>query len=388
MQGQQKELSRNQLLLMAVTTGLVIANNYYNQPLLEDMAETLKVSQRQISIVPMLTQVGFAVGLLLIVPLGDKLSRKRLVLVNFIFTIAALLAASRSETPLQLKTASFFIGLTSVVPQIMVPMAAQLATAEKRGAAIGTVMTGMLTGVLGSRVLSGFAGHYLGWQAVFLMAAGFMVVLALILKAFLPDIKPDFSGSYGKLLGSILEQFRTQPRLRLAGLRGALNFAGFSVFWTTLVFLLAAPPFHMGSDVAGLFGLVGVAGALIAVVVGKLSDRMSKNTLISIATLVIMGSWVIMGFPASGIAGLILGAFFLDLGIQSVHITNQTIIFEGNPSGRNRINTVYMVMSFAGGAFGTFIAALVWEYFKWPGVSIAGFSFGVLTLLVNLTWRE
>ncbi|TRZ43987.1 MFS transporter [Robertkochia solimangrovi] len=378
-----QQLSKGLLFLMAATTGLVVANNYYNQPLLGLMAKSYGVTELQISSVPMLTQIGYAFGLFLIVPLGDKLKRKKLILSDFFLIIAALLCSAFAGSPLQLKIASFFIGLTSVVPQLMVPMAAQLADEKKRGAAIGAVMTGMFIGILGSRTLSGLVGEYYGWQTMYIIAAVIMMILFLFLFRHLPEINPDFKGSYGSLLKSIIVQFRTQPKLRLAGLRGALDFACFSIFWTTLVFLLEGAPFHMGSDVAGGMGLVGIAGAIMASVVGKLSDRMRKSTLIVIAILIIMASWIIIGFSSESLISLIIGAFLLDMGIQSVHITNQTIIFEGNPAARNRINTVYMVMYFTGGALGTFIGGYIWYYFKWEGISIAGFVIATLVLLTH-----
>ena len=368
---------------MALTTGLVVANNYYNQPLLGIMARSLQVSEMEISSIPMLTQIGYAVGLFLIVPLGDMLRRKKMILIDFVFIIAALLAVASATSPLQLKIASFFVGLTSVVPQIMVPMAAQLASDEKRGAAIGTVMTGMFIGILGSRTVSGLVGAHFSWQTMYWAAAAIMLLLALLLLAFLPEIKPDFKGTYNQLIRSIVEQFRTRPSLRWASLRGAFDFASFSVFWTTLVFLLESPAFNLGSDVAGSFGLVGIAGALMATVVGKLSDRMNKNKIIIGSIVVIMLSWILIGFAHSSLIGLIIGALFLDLGIQSVHITNQTVIFEGNPSARNRINTVYMVFYFIGGSFGTFVGGIFWEHFRWTGVCIAGMFFSVCILLIQ-----
>ncbi|WP_268224767.1 MFS transporter [Sinomicrobium oceani] len=373
---------------MAITTGMVVANNYYNQPLLADMAREFGVSEGAISDVPMLTQIGYALGLFLIVPLGDMLKRKRMILIDFAFIIAALISAGWAPTPAALKVSSLFIGLTSVIPQIMVPMAAQLAEDHNRGKAIGTVMTGMFIGILGSRTLSGFIGSYLDWRSVFFIASGIMAVLWLFLKWKLPEITPDFKGSYRQLLLSIVDQFRNRPRLRLAALRGSLVFASFSVFWTTLVFLLETPKFGMGSREAGAFGVVGIAGAVIATVVGKLSDTMNKNVIISVSTLIAMISWIILGFGSGSIVLLIIGALFLDLGIQAVHITNQTIIFENNPPERNRINTVYMVLYFTGGALGTFIGGIVWQHFGWTGVAAAGFGFGALTLLVHGIWRR
>lgn len=376
------------MLLMAITTGMVVANNYYNQPLLADMAGEFEISEAAISDVPMLTQIGYAMGLFLIVPLGDMLKRKKMILIDFAFIIAALISAGMAPGPAALKVSSLFIGLTSVIPQLMIPMAAQLAEDRNRGKAIGTVMTGMFIGILGSRTLSGFIGSYLGWRSMFFIAAGIIAVLWFFLKWKLPEIRPDFKGTYKQLLVSIVEQFKTKPKLRLAALRGSLVFASFSVFWTTLIFLLETPVFNMGSREAGAFGFVGIAGAVIATVVGKLSDTMNKNTIIMVSVFIAMLSWVLLGLGAGSIVVLIIGALFLDLGIQAVHITNQTIIFEDNPPERNRINTVYMVLYFTGGATGTFIGGIVWQHFGWTGVSVAGFGFGVLTLLVHLAWKK
>ena len=379
-----QQLNTQLLFIMALTTGLVVANNYYNQPLLGLMAKYFNVSEFEISSVPMLTQIGYAAGLFLIVPLGDKFKRKKLILIDFCFIILALLAAAFAQSPFQIKLASFFIGLTCVVPQVIVPMAAQMASDEKRGAAIGTVMTGMFIGILGSRTLSGFVGAHYGWQSMFLTAAVIMVLLFCILVRYLPEIHPEFKGTYKELLNSIAEQFKSQPKLRLAGFRGALDFAGFSIFWTTLVFLLEGKPFNMGSDVAGAMGLVGIAGALIASVVGRLSDRVNKNKLVFYGIAILALSWIIIGFSSTSLIGLITGAFILDLGVQWIHIANQTQIFEGNPSARNRINTVYMVMYFAGGALGTFAGGYIWQIYHWKGISLAGFIIALLTFIVHI----
>lgn len=367
---------------------MVVANNYYNQPLLGEMARAFHVSNKGISSVPMLTQIGYAIGLLLIVPLGDMLKRKQMILIDFVFIIAALLAAALSTSPLQLKIASLFIGLTSVIPQVMVPMAAQLAPDNKRGKAIGTVMTGMFIGILGSRTLSGFIGDYFGWRTVYFMAASFMVILWVMLVRKLPEITPEFKGTYIKLLKSVAHQFKSKKTLRLAALRGGLDFACFSIFWTTLVFLLETPAFNLGSKEAGAFGFVGIAGAIAASYVGKLADKANKNLMITIGILIIILSWGILSLSSTSILGLIIGALLLDLGVQSVHITNQTMIFEGNPPERNRINTVYMVSYFTGGALGTFCGSYAWEYLQWTGVAGAGILFALLTLIAHYLWKK
>ena len=380
----KEDLHRGLLLLLTVSTGLVVANIYYSQPLLGLMAETYGVTELQISSISMITQIGYALGLFLIVPLGDKLKRKQLILVNFVILITALLGVAFSRNPLELKMASFFLGISSVTAQIIIPTVAQLASDEKRGAAIGTVMTGLFIGILGSRTVSGVLGEYIDWQSIYIIAAVMMGILAVILSRTLPDIKPDFHGNYGALLKSIASQFLALPQLRLASYRGALNFAGFSIFWTVIVFLLEEPPFNMGSGVAGTMGLVGIAGVIASMVVGKLSDKVNKNLLIMVGMAILLTSWIVIGYSSASLIGLIVGAFLLDLGVQSVHITNQTIIFEGNPAARSRINTVYMTMFFIGGSLGTFIGGSLWYYFKWQGVVVAGISLTILVTALHL----
>jgi predicted MFS family arabinose efflux permease len=377
-------LSKRLLLLMSITTGVVVANNYYNQPLLGLMAKDFGVSELQISSIPMLTQIGYAFGLFFIVPLGDKLKRKKLILADFAFIIIALVGMALSTTPFQLKLFSFLIGFTAVIAQLLVPMAAQLSTDDKRGSAIGTVMSGLLMGILASRTLSGYIGAHFGWQAIYYIAAGLIFLLFFCLVRLLPEINPDFKGTYPALLKSIITQFRTQPGLRLASFRGAFDFACFSVFWTTIVFLLEGAPFHMGSDVAGAMGLVGIAGAIVASYVGKLSDRGSKNKLIMMGILIVLLSWVVLGFSGKSMVGLIIGAFLLDWGVQSVHITNQAIIFQGNPTARNRINTVYMVWYFIGGSLGTLVGGAIWFYTGWLGTALSGVILSLMMLVLHI----
>lgn len=380
-------LNTRLVILMSITTGVVVANNYYNQPLLGIMARDFGVSELQISSVPMLTQIGYAFGLFFVVPLGDKLKRKKLILSAFAFIIAALIGMAMAQNPFQLKLFSFLIGFTAVIAQLLVPMAAQLASEDKRGRAIGTVMSGLLMGILASRTLSGYVGAHWGWQAIYYIAAIMIALLFFCLVRYLPEIQPDFKGSYPSLLKSIITQFRTQANLRLASFRGALDFACFSVFWTTIVFLLEGAPFHMGSDVAGAMGLVGIAGAIVASYVGRLSDRMSKNKLIIAGIIIVVISWIVLGFSGKSLIGLIIGAFLLDWGVQSVHITNQAIIFAGNPTARNRINTVYMVWYFIGGSLGTLVGGYIWFYGGWTGTAISGVVLSVLMLLVHLLGR-
>lgn len=381
------KLTNPVLYLMSISAGLVVANLYYNQPLLNQIAETYGVSESAVSNVALSTQLGYAFGLLLIIPLGDKVSNHKILKWDFLLIVASLLAAGLSNSLFLLIIISFFIGFSSSLPQLFVPMAAQLSDDKGRGRAIGIVMSGLLIGILGSRVISGFIGEQFGWRTMYYGAAVVMALLFFILHYKLPKLKPHFPGSYGSLLKSIWHYFKSEPALRVASLRGALGFAGLSAFWTTLVFLME-DNFGYGSTAAGLFGLFGIAGALGATVVGRLNDKINKNRIIVLSTILIIVSWLIFLFSSYSLFGLIVGVILVDLGLQGLHITNQNIIFSKNPEGRNRINTVYMVSFFIGGAIGTTLGAYAWENFHWIGVSILGLSLSALILLVQLLFRR
>jgi predicted MFS family arabinose efflux permease len=377
-------LSKGTLWLMAIGAGLVVANNYYNQPLLGMIAREFGESESATSKVAMFTQIGYAAGLLLIIPLGDMFRRKKIILIDFAFILLSLIVFALSQSLIVMITASFFIGLTSVVPQIFVPIAAQLSKPEEKGRNVGIVMSGLLIGILASRVFSGLVGDWLGWRSVFFIAAGFMVVMGALIAWLLPNLKPTFAGTYGQLMRSIVRYAKDIPSLQLASLRGALGFASFSVFWTTLTFRLEQAPFFQGSDIAGSLGLFGIAGALAASFVGHVSGKVDKNKLIAIAIFLMILSWAIFGVGGSSYTGLIAGILILDMGLQAMHVTNQTIVFSSHPEASNRLNTVYMVSYFVGGSVGTLIGGKAWGMYGWNGVVVTGISFVILCLIIHL----
>lgn len=371
---------------MTIATGLVVANLYYNQPLLSDISREFKVAEAQAGSIAMFTQIGYAVGMLFIIPLGDMLKRKKMIMFEFGLIVISLLLAATAPNITFLMLASFLIGATSVVPQLLIPMAAHLARPEERGRTVGFVMSGLLIGILLSRTISGFVGAHLGWRAMFVIAAGVMVLLWILLYFLLPEVHPDYKGNYKSLMRSLLHLIRDEPLLRLAAVRGALCYACFGAFWTTLVFLLREPPFNAGSDVAGLFGLVGAFGALGASVMGRQSDKGDSHRITTYSIALIVLSYVIFGLFSRSIIGLVVGVILLDLGIQATHIANQTLIFTLRPEARNRLNTVYMVTYFLGGAAGTFLASQAWHLWQWPGVVFTGLILSVLALLVHVSF--
>jgi len=384
----QPGLSTVTLWLMTIGSGLVVANIYYNQPLLGKIAATYHVSEAKAGIIATLTQIGYALGLLFIVPLGDMLRRKRLILIDFGLIMLSLLLAAYSPNIYVLMLASLLIGTASVVPQLFIPLTAHLARPEVRGKAVGTVMSGLLVGILLSRTLSGLVAEHLGWRAMFVIAAGIMAILWLAIFFLLPEVEPAYKGTYKSLMQSLVPFIKQEPLLRLAAIRGAFAFASFGAFWGTLVFLLEAPPFNAGSDVAGAFGLVGAVGALAAPLVGRASDKGLSKNMVSVMIFMVMLSYAIFGFFSTSIIGLVAGIILLDIGIQATHIANQTTVFSLNPQARNRLNTIYMFTYFIGGASGTFLATQAWQHWQWPGVVAVGLSFSFLSLMVHLLYAS
>jgi predicted MFS family arabinose efflux permease len=335
----------------------------------------------------MITQIGYAAGMLLIAPLADMFKRKRLMIIDFAFIIVALIAAGSAANINILLLSSFFVGVFSVIPQLLIPMAAHLANPAERGKKIGIVMSGLLIGILLSRTFSGFIGIHYGWRAVFYLAAALMVVMWVLVFFFLPEVEPEYKGNYKDLMKSLISLVRDEPKLRIAAIRGALCFACFSAFWTTLTFLLKQN-FNEGSDVAGLFGLVGAFGAIAVGLMGRLSDKMDPYKLAFVTILLILISFIVFIFSGHNIPGLIIGVVLLDMGVQSTHISNQAIIFSLSAEARNRINTIYMVTYFIGGALGAFFASQIWNTYQWKGVCVLCIVLSIITLSVHFFSRK
>lgn len=379
-----EKLSRAVVWLMSIISGLVVANNYYNQPLLALIADDLHVTESAASKISVLTQLGYAAGLLLIVPLGDKLFRKKLVLIDLVFVFLSLIWMTFGQELWMLYAASLLIGATSVIPQLFVPIAAQLSSDKEKSTNIGIVMSGLLLGILLSRFIGGIVGEIWGWRAMFGIAAGLMILVWLAVYKMLPELQPNFKGTYGKLMQSVWHLAKTQPVLRLASFRGAMAFGSMCALFTTLVFHMEKPPFNAGSSIVGSFGLAGAVGALAAAKVGKLQNFLSLNKIITYSLIVLLGSWAFTYFGGETYFGLILGVILVDLGVQSSHIMNQTNYFLIKSDAVNRLNTVYMVAYFIGGSLGTWSASVAWQYAEWSGVCAVGATMGLLALIVHL----
>ncbi|HEX2909969.1 MAG TPA: MFS transporter [Chloroflexia bacterium] len=376
------ELDQKLVWIFAVACGLSVANLYYIQPVLADMGRSLNIAANQIGLVATLGQLGYAIGLLLIVPLGDVTDRRGLIFKSLLGVALALIGVAVAPGFLWLAVANLIVGITTVVPQIIVPFAATLARPHERGRVVGTVMSGLLIGILLSRTASGFINSVFGWRTMYWLAAGMMLVLALVLRSVLPDTKPHASLRYPELMRSLWHLARTEPVLRQASVFGALAFGAFNVFWVTLAFFLETPPYHFSSGVVGLFGLVGVAGALGASYAGKLADRLEPRKITGISLLIALASFLIIWLLGYALWGLIVGVILLDLGAQMAHISNQTRVYSLNPQARSRLNTVYMVSYFIGGSLGSALGVYGWQLAGWNGVGIAGVTMLGLALII------
>jgi predicted MFS family arabinose efflux permease len=370
---------------MAVTVAVIVANIYYIQPLLEIIARTFGLSVAKAGVLAMLSQAGTALGMLFFVPLGDKFERRSLILFLLAGDIVSLGLMACAPTALWLAVSAFLVGAFSANVHVVVPFAAHLASPAQRGRVVGTIVAGILFGVLLARTFSGTIGAWLGWRAVYAVAAGAMLVLAALVRLQLPTSRPETTISWRELMRSTLALVRQHALLRESALLGALLFAGFSAFWTTLVFFLAQPPYQFAnpSATAGLFGLVGALGAVAAPSVGHLADKHGPRFTILVALWLTFFSFLIMGFFGRHLAGLIAGVILMDLGVQSGHVANQTRIYGIDPAARSRLNTVYMFCYFIGGGLGSLCGALCWHWAGWWGVCGVGNAALGLALMVE-----
>lgn len=361
---------------MAVATGVCAANLYYCQPLLHQMQDSFAASEREVGWIPTLTQVGYALGMLLLVPLGDMRERRRLIVIFTIVSGLTLVGMALSHSLWMAALMSLLIGISTMTPQLIIPLAAHLAPENRRGQVVGMVMSGLLLGILLARTVAGFVGAAFGWRAMFASASVALFILAAALRWVLPQSEPTFQGNYVNLLRSVGEIVIEQPALREAMIFGAMLFASFSVFWATLIHLMESESFHLGARTVGLFGLLGAAGALVAPLVGKIADRRSPRVSTGLGLLLTAISFVIYWiWGGTSLFALALGVLLMDIGVQGGHVSNQSRIFALLPHARSRVNTAYMFAYFVGGAVGSYLGSLAWSLYHWPGVCATALGF-------------
>ena len=378
-------LSPALIALMSVATGLAVASNYYAQPLLDTIARAFAISPNQAGFIVTSAQLGYAAGLFFLVPLGDMFERRKLIVTMTLLSAVGLLITASSQSLGVMLLGTALTGLFSVVAQTLVPLAATLAAPEKRGKVVGTIMSGLLLGILLARTVAGLLAGIGGWRTVFWVATVLMVVMAFALWRGLPKVEQDNHLNYPQLLGSIFSLFIGDRLLRTRALLGCLSFANFSILWTSMAFLLASPPFNFSDATIGLFGLAGAAGALGARPAGGLADKGKAHLTTTGGLLLLFLSWGAIWFGHASVIALIVGILVLDLTVQGVHITNQTVIYHVKPDARNRLTAGYMTSYFIGGAAGSLISASAWQHAGWTGVCLAGAIVSLLGLLV--WWR-
>ncbi|WP_257148506.1 MFS transporter [Bacillus sp. AFS073361] len=380
---EHSSMSKKLILLMSLACGMAVANLYYNQPLLADMGRSFHATAHQISNIAMFTQIGYAVGMFIFVPMGDMKERRLLIASLLIAVTLSLIGIATAQNLLWINLASFAVGVTTVVPQIILPLAAQLAAPVERGKVIGNIMGGLFIGILLARTVSGLIGGSLGWRTMYWIAAAMMLALAIILQTFLPKSYPESRLSFAGLYKSIGHLIVTQPVLREASLIGAMLFGSFSIFWTSLSFFLEGEPYHYGSEVAGLFGLIGIVGVMGAPIVGRLADRFNAKTMVGLLIGICLFSYLFFGFLGTSLWALFVGVVLLDLGVQGAQVSNQTRIYSLIPEARSRLNTVYMVSYFLGGSLGSTLSGYAWSWWKWQGVCVTG---GIMIVIALIIW--
>jgi predicted MFS family arabinose efflux permease len=370
------------LYLFAITAGSSVGNLFSCQPILPLLQDAFHVSARQIGWVPTATQIGYALGILFIVPLGDMVSRRKLLLVMMSLMTLASLALALAPTYPALLVASAVLGAVSIATQILTPLTAQLSDEASRGRHMGIIISGMLLGVLLSRTIAGYLAGAFGWTSVYFFAAGLSAILTVALAATVPNTDIQYKGTYAALMRSLYDLVKRHATLRESMLFGALFFAAFNAFWATLDFLLLEPPFRYGAREAGLFGLIGAAGAFVAPVAGRVADKRDPRVTIGLGAAVSALAFGAMWLGQSVLWVLIIGTALMDMGIQAGHVTNQTRIYALDPASRSRFATIYVFSYFVGGAVGSATGSWAFAAWNWKGPCLFGLAVSVAVLAV------
>ncbi|MGX6961831.1 MFS transporter [Vagococcus xieshaowenii] len=383
-----QSISTKLTFLMSLVCGISIACLYYIQPLEQLIAHDLKIAGATIGMAPMLSQMGYALGLLFIVPLGDKLIRKKLIITMLLMvSCVQLLIAKTQQAPLLLAL-MLLIGITAIIPQIIIPFAGELASDKERGKVLGVVTGGLLVGILLSRTYSGIIGSLFGWRAVYLSGVVLSLLLIVLVYLSFPTNKPHQSTGYFALIRSLPHLFVSQKKLQKSAINGFLMFGSFNIFWSTLIFYMSSETYHLGSKEVGYMGLVGVVGALASVFMGSIVDKKGAMFGVNLGTTSVVLSFILLWLTGSKLALLVIGTILLDFGVQSAQVSNQTVVQGLSNEFRSRNNTVFMFFYFIGGATGSFLGTLAWHTAQWSGVCLLGLVFAVLALVSQYLFKN
>lgn len=381
-------IPRSVLLMMAVIAGLTVANCYYNQPLLELIRHDIGITEQSANLITVITQIGYALGLFFLIPLGDMFSPKKLILANMSIAAVMAIVMAVAQNVWMLWGASLLIGACSVIPQFFIPIAGQYSAPKNKSRNMGIVLSGLLTGILTSRVISGYIGEWLGWREMFLVAAFVMLICMGVMLLMMPEMKRNYEGTYRGLMSTMAEIMVLHPSVRIYAIRAAFGFGSMMAIWSCLAFHLAQPPFRAGSDMVGMLGLCGIMGAVAASGIGKQIPKFGIHnfSLFGAATQIV--AWAIALLFGDTYAGLIAAIILVDIGLQCQQLSNQSGCLQEIPQAANRANTIFMTTYFIGGSLGTFCAGYVWNRANWLGVCIVGMTFALISLAITLCNRK
>ena len=376
-------IPRHILLMMAALGAFTVANLYYNQPLLDMICRDTGISQVQANMITVITQIGYALGLLFVVPLADMVPVRRIVVMGMSLAAASAITIGVADNVWLLWGASLTLGLSSIMPQLFIPMATLYSRPENKTRNMGYLASGIMTGIVSARAVSGYIGDWFGWRMMFFIVAGLMFIGLLITLKMMPQVSQTFRGSYRQLMHTVGSIFVSNPCIRLYSLRPAMSFASMLCIWSCMAFHLADSPFHAGSDVVGLLGLCGVAGAIAASGVGKIVPRVGIHRMSVIGGCFQVLAWFTAWKYGDSYTGLIAALVLVDIGAQCLQVSNQSASLRQLPEATNRVNTIFMTTFFIGGSLGTFFSGLGWNLAGWTGVCIVGVCFASTTLLLS-----
>ena len=385
---QSQDLSNWLVFLMAFAIGVTIASNYYAQPLLHSITHDLNIAVEHAGSIIMAAQFSYAVGLLFITPLGDKFERKHLIIILMVLSTCGLIVSALSKNLWMLIIGTSITGLFSTVAQVLIPFAATLSKPEHRGKIVGTLMSGMLLGILLGRTFAGAISTIADWHYVYLIATSIMSIVTLLLWISLPTYRNTININYFQLLWSIGSLYKQEPILRIRSLLAVISFALFSLLWTPLAFLLSNDPYHYSDFIIGLFGIAGAAGALGSPIVGKLSDKGKGWLATTIGLGLLLLSWLPLSLAQYSIIALILGVVILDFSVQVTHVSNMSAIYQIRPEARSRMNTGYMVCYFIGGMLGSVGSTYLFSHYGWIAIVVSGIILGLIGIICWLFYTK
>ncbi len=372
------------VVILAILAAISVANLYYCQPLLNLIRADINLSEFEVNLMPVATQVGYALGLLFIIPMGDLYNRKHTIMICFALLFCSLLVIAYSTNATMLLLSSFLTGVCSVSPQVFLPFVSQFALPKDKEKMVGYVLSGLLIGILTSRVISGYVGYLWGWRAMYIIASGLIAISSILLLKTFPYVEPTFNGKFVELMRSIVTLIKQNPKSITYSTRAGLTFGSFLGLWACLAFRMKEAPFFQDSQMVGLLGICGIAGAMTSMNVGKYVPRIGVEKMNYIGEILIAFSWIILAIFHNSYFGIIAAIIIIDIGMQCVQLSNQSATLKLCNSASSRMNTIFMVTYFVGGSLGTFLSGTLYSIYGWQGTVLSGFMLISLAAIISL----